>query len=157
MTDRILMKAVLMLPMTGVLAGAGVYAAMLVAGHVEGRSGEVGAALAVVAVIGCAALLARAWWPLASGPIVLVAVASTVGMSVLTTAATITVAAEPYAALACADSTGDDFCGLGVLGFVPTYAAVVPWTLAGIPGLLIVVSAHRLARARRSSAQSPLA
>ncbi|MDV6276529.1 hypothetical protein R3Q06_23805 [Rhodococcus erythropolis] len=87
-----------------------------------------------------AALLAWAWWPLAPGLKATGAALATGVLFFLTTALVITVAADPYESIVCSDAGAGDYCGLGVLGFVPTIGAIVPWTLAGTPSLLLLLA-----------------
>lgn len=149
MTTKPAMRGVAGLLGTGVLAGGAMYAAMAIGPQVEGRGGEVGATIAVAGIVGCSALLAWAWWPLAPGPKATGAALTTGVLFFLTSALVITVAADPYESIVCAEAGAADYCGLGVLGFVPTIGAIVPWTLAGTPALLALLAARR--RHRSSS------
>jgi hypothetical protein len=147
MTNKPLLRGLLALAGTGVLAGGAVFIGFVVGARVEGNGGEIGAVVALAGIAVCVALLAWAWWPLAPGSRAIWAAVATGVLSFLTTALAISLAAQPYDAIACADSSGEDFCGLGVLGFVPTVGAAVPWTVAGLPWLLLLVITSKRSRA----------
>ena len=125
------------------LAGGAVFLGFVVGAASEGNGGEVGAGVALGGIAACVALLAWAWWPLAPGPWVVGAAVATGGLSFFTTALAIALAAGPYDSLVCARSGAEEFCGLGVLEVVPTLGAVVPWTVAGLPFLLLLVFLSR--------------
>ncbi|MBY4273323.1 hypothetical protein HQO27_14950 [Rhodococcus fascians] len=138
---------------TGVLAGGAVQLGFVTGVRVDGHGGEVGAAVALIGVTCCVALLAWGWTGLCASPKALAAAISTGVLAFLTTALTISFVATPYDAIVCGHSS--DFCGLGVLQVVPTVGAVVPWTVAGIPGLLLVLTDRRARRATNDQTVSP--
>ncbi|OZD10294.1 hypothetical protein CH275_01035 [Rhodococcus sp. 06-235-1A] len=141
-----LLSGCLPLAGTGLLAGGAVQLGFLLGPTVDSHGGEVGAATALVGLIGCVALLASCWWRLSAPRIAIGAAVATGVLSFLTTALFVFLTAAPYDAIVCGNSS--DFCGLGVVQVVPTLGAVVPWTVAGIPGLLVVVADYRRNRLR---------
>ena len=129
---------------TGILAGGVLYAGMLLGPRVDGHGGEAGAAIVAVGVVGCAALLAWGWWAVAPSRAVIVAAAITAALSVPATLLfTVLIAATPIDKVVCGDSPGESCGGLGLLFAIPVVGAVVPWTIAGIPGLFIVWTRRR--------------
>ena len=137
MTTRPLARAVLALLGTGVLAGAAVYLGFVAGTDVAGGGGEIGGVVGAIGLVVCVVLLAWGWSPLASRPLVAAAAVATGLIAVPTTVAAIALAVKPYEAIVCDEA--ESFCGLGVLFVVPTIGAVVPWTVAGLPGLTVLV------------------
>ncbi|WP_415975227.1 hypothetical protein [Rhodococcus sp. 077-4] len=146
--SRPILSGLLPLVGSGVLAGGAVQLGFLYGPTVEGNGGEAGAAVALFGLTVPVALLAWGWTRLATRPKAIAAALSTVALSIPLTMFFVLVAAAPYDAIVCENSA--DFCGLGVVQVVPTLGAVVPWTVAGIPGLLIL-----LADRRRNCPRSP--
>ena len=144
-------RAVAVLLVTGVAAGGAVYAGGLVATLVDGYGGELGAAVAIAAVVGLLVIVGWSWWPLTGDRTVVWAVLVTAALLPLTTAGTIAAAVVPYDAVRCSGAGAEDFCELEVFFVVPTVGAVVPWTLAGLPGLIGLI---RVARRRSRSART---
>ncbi|AKU18432.1 hypothetical protein [Luteipulveratus mongoliensis] len=146
-------RATAALCLTGVLAGLGVRGAFV--GYQIGLLGELAAqAAALASPVACLWLLYLNWQPLAelggSSPRqvrAMTAVVLTAGLLVLTTPLVIVLALEPYERVFCADRR-ESFCGLDVILLVPTYLAVVPWTLAGLPSLAGLVFAARKRQSR---------
>ena len=133
-----LLRGFLPLVGTGVLAGGAVQFGFLFGPTVEGHGGEAGVAAALVGLTVPVSLLAWSWSGLAGRPKAITAALFTVVLSILTTALFVLLAAAPYDAIVCENST--DFCELGVVQTVSTLGGVVPWTTAGIPGLLVVLA-----------------
>jgi hypothetical protein len=129
---------------TGVLVGGALHAGMILGPRVDGHGGEVGAMIVAAGIGGCAALLAWRWWAVAPGRAAIGAAAITAALSVPAILLfTALIAATPIESVVCSDSPDDTWCGLGVLFSIPVVGAVVPWTLAGIPGMFIVRSRYR--------------
>lgn len=137
----VLVRGCIPLAGTGVLAGGAVQLGFLLGPTVDGHGGEVGAVIALLGLSGCTAILAWCWSRLSAPRIAIGAAASTAVLSFLTTALFVFLAAAPYDAIVCDNSS--DFCGLGVVQVVSTLGAVVPWTVAGIPGLVVVGRDYR--------------
>ncbi|ORM38103.1 hypothetical protein [Williamsia sp. 1135] len=99
----------------------------------------------IAAITGLLVILAWGWWPITRDLNVVGAVLAVLMVLPATIAATIAVAGYPYSQFMCADSTPEDYCGLGVMVAVPTALVIVPWTLAGIPGLIFLanIAGHR--------------
>lgn len=143
MHERNWTSPLLVLVGTGILAGGAVRLGIGVGQRYSGNGGQVGVAASVPGLLVCVGLLAWGWRRSAPGTTALTAAASTAVLSILTTALFIAIAFVPYENLMCDDAGPDDFCGLEVAAVVPTVGAVVPWTVAGLPGLYAVVSARR--------------
>lgn len=142
------------LTLTGLLTGGVTYGGLLVGSYVDGRSGEVGAAIAVAGVLGSLVLLGAALRPLAraagqpawayGAPIGL---AATLPVSF---GLWVQLLSAPYEAAFCVDAPGM-FCSLGVLIFVPTAASLPVWATAGAPWIVLMVLLARRRRTRRAT------
>ena len=135
---------------TGVLAGAVVGASFLLATRIDGGSGEEWAVTTVVGLLGCLALLAWSWRPLAAqsrtGAVLVVpAIVVTAVLVPVVFVVTLGLAFMPYDALMCDGAAGDSWCGIELIVLWPTFGAVVPWTIAGLPALLSLIFAARSA------------
>jgi hypothetical protein len=129
---------------TGVLAGGALFVGMRLGPVVDGYGGEVGTVIAVAGVLACVGLLAWAWRALAGGRDAVIAAVVTGLLAVPATLLfTALVAATPIDTLVCTDGPHEWWCGLGLLFVIPTVGAVVPWTIAGLPGMVIVWSSYR--------------
>lgn len=145
MRRRPLLLAILGLLGTGILAGGAAFLGFLVG--TRPQLGIVGAALGLAGVAGCLALLAWSWWPLATraagdGRWAVGGALLTALLLVIAVPLFVYGSVEPYGWLVCHGSTAG-FCPLGALVIAPTAGAVVPWTVAGLPALLILALRRR--------------
>lgn len=123
---------------TGVLAGAAVYAMKLVPG--EGPPAvALAVAIPLVGILGGLWLLARTWRPLAmrTGQSAGWAATLTGFFLVGTTLITLYLTSGPYTQLFCDWETAET-CSVNAIVTMHTAGLVVPWTLAGIPALLLL-------------------
>ncbi|WP_163509983.1 hypothetical protein [Fodinicola acaciae] len=138
---RPLPLAIAGLLVTGVVAGGVAFLGFLVG--TQPNLGVAGALVGLTGVVGCLALLAWSWRPLASDGRWAVGGAALTGLLlVIVVPVFVYASVAPYGWLVCKGSTAG-FCPLGALVVAPTLGAVIPWTIAGLPALITLALRHR--------------